>query len=245
MSQSVSAIERIVIVGGGTAGWMAAAALSHAFTGSTRSVTVVESEAIGVIGVGEATIPEILSFNARLGIEEAEFLRETKATFKLGIEFDGWRRQGERYFHPFGVFGVDMEGVAFHHFWLKACAEGQAEPLETYSMAWQAARRNRFAYPQGGPQSPLNSLRYAYHFDAALYAGFLRRFAEALGVTRCEGRVVEVQQTKAGDIAGVRLEDGRIVPGRSLHRLHRLRRPADRKDPQGGLRRLVGLAALR
>ena len=183
-------IDRIVIVGGGTAGWMAAAALMHAFEGADKTVTLVESEAIGIIGVGEATIPEILKFNARLGIDEADFLRETRATFKLGIEFDGWRREGERYFHPFGAFGLDMEGIAFHHFWLKACAEGGAEPLETYSMAWQAARRGRFAHPQGGPQSPLSSLGYAYHFDAALYAGFLRRFAEGLGVVRHEGRVV-------------------------------------------------------
>ncbi|WP_292021186.1 MULTISPECIES: tryptophan halogenase family protein [unclassified Brevundimonas] len=213
MPQSSQAINRIVIVGGGTAGWMAAAALAHVFEGAGKSVTLVESEAIGIIGVGEATIPEILKFNARLGIDEADFLRETKATFKLGIEFDGWRREGQRYFHPFGAFGVDMEGVAFHHFWLKACAEGQADPLETYSMAWQAARRGRFVHPQGGPQSPLSSLGYAYHFDAALYAGFLRRYAEARGVVRCEGRVVEVQQTQTGDVSGLVLEDGRVAAG--------------------------------
>lgn len=206
-------IERIVIVGGGTAGWMAAAALSHAFSGTGKSVTVVESDAIGTIGVGEATIPEILKFNGRLGIDEGEFLRETKATFKLGIEFDGWKREGERYFHPFGGFGVDMEGIAFHHFWLKALAEGSDEPLETYSMAWQAARRGRFGHPQGGPHSPMSSLGYAYHFDAGLYAGFLRRFAEGLGVARLEGRVVDVRQGQDGDLLGVTLEDGRRVDG--------------------------------
>ena len=213
VSHSSSIIERIVIVGGGTAGWMAAAALAHAFSGSGKSVSLVESEAIGIIGVGEATIPEILKFNARLGIDEADFLRETKATFKLGIEFDGWRRDGERYFHPFGGFGLDMEGIAFHHFWLKACADGQTEPLETYSMAWQAAKRDRFAHPQGGPQSPLSNLGYAYHFDAALYAGFLRRFAEGLGAVRHEGRVVDVQQAADGDVSGVKLEDGRVIAG--------------------------------
>jgi len=191
-----SIIDRIVIVGGGTAGWMAAAALAQAFEGAGKTVTLIESEAIGIIGVGEATIPEILKFNAR-----------------LGIEFDGWRREGERYFHPFGAFGLDMEGIAFHHFWLKACAEGGSEPLETYSMAWQVARRGRFVHPQGGPQSPLSSLGYAYHFDAALYAAFLRRFAEGLGVIRREGRVVEVQQAADGDVTGVRLDDGRIVEG--------------------------------
>ena len=213
MADSSLIIDRIVIVGGGTAGWMAAAALAHAFAGAGKTVTLVESEAIGIIGVGEATIPEILKFNARLGIDEADFLRETKATFKLGIEFDGWQREGERYFHPFGAFGLNMEGIAFHHFWLKACAEGGAEPLETYSMAWQASRRGRFVHPQGGPQSPLSSLGYAYHFDAALYAGFLRRFAEGLGVVRREGRVVEVQQAAEGDITGLRLDDGRVVEG--------------------------------
>ncbi|MDQ1153253.1 tryptophan halogenase family protein [Brevundimonas sp. SORGH_AS_0993] len=206
-------IDRIVIVGGGTAGWMAAAALAHTFNGSGKTVTLVESAVIGIIGVGEATIPEILKFNARLGIDEADFLRETKATFKLGIEFDGWRREGERYFHPFGAFGLDMEGIAFHHFWLKARAEGGDEPLETYSMAWQAARRGRFAHPQGGPQSPLSSLGYAYHFDAGLYAAFLRRFAEGQGVVRHEGKVVEVRRGEDGDLSGLTLDDGRTIEG--------------------------------
>ncbi len=212
------AIGTIVIVGGGTAGWMSAAALAHAFHGGAMRVVLVESEAIGTVGVGEATIPEILSFNARLGIDEADFLRETKATFKLGIEFQGWRREGEAYFHPFGTFGLDMEGIAFHHFWLKGQAAGAGAPLGEYSIAWMAARQGRFAHPQAVGQasgrSPLADLRYAYHFDAALYAAFLRRFAEAHGVTRHEGRVTQVvQDAEDGSIAAIVLEDGRRVAG--------------------------------
>ena len=206
-------IRRVVIVGGGTAGWMSAAALGHVLRDTPLQVTLVESEAIGTVGVGEATIPEILKFNALLGIGEAEFLRETKATFKLGIEFDGWRVAGERYFHPFGVYGLDMGGIAFHHHWLRARAEGAADPLDAYCLAWAAARDDRFAHPSGGPASPLSCLRYAYHFDAILYAAFLRRRAEAAGVVRHEGRVASVRRRDDGAIAAVALEDGRELAG--------------------------------
>ena len=209
-------IETIVIVGGGTAGWMSAAALSHSFRGGAQRVVLVESEAIGTVGVGEATIPEILHFNARLGIDEATFLRETKATFKLGIEFDGWRRPGERYFHPFGTYGLDMEGIDFHHFWLRAQADGAAAtaPLGDFSISWAAARAGRFGHPQGTGRSPLSDLRYAYHFDALLYAALLRRFAEAQGTTRIEARVTGVERRDDdGDIAAIVLEDGRRIHG--------------------------------
>ena len=120
-------VNKLVIVGGGTAGWITAAAFSR-LLGERLTIELVESEAIGTVGVGEATIPQIIRLNAILGLDENAFLRETSGTFKLGIEFDGWRREGERYFHPFGAFGLDMEGIAFHHFWLKACAEVSACP---------------------------------------------------------------------------------------------------------------------
>ena len=207
-------IRRVVIVGGGTAGWMTAAALGHVFRNSPMTIALIESEAIGTVGVGEATIPEIRNFNALLGIEEGEFLRETKATFKLGIEFVDWGAEGERYFHPFGVYGLDMEGIAFHHHWLRARAEGAADPLEDYCLAWMAARADRFGHPSGGPSSPLSGLRYAYHFDAVLYAAYLRRRAEASGVERHEGRVVDVvQDAQSGSIQSVKLEDGRTFAG--------------------------------
>ena len=209
-----SAISRIVIVGGGTAGWMTAAALGHVFRGTKMRIDLIESEEIGTVGVGEATIPEILKFNAMLGIDEADFMRATGATFKLGIEFVGWGAEGERYFHPFGVYGTDMEGISFHHFWLKARAEGDGSALEDYCIAWQAAKNGRFAHPHSAPNSPLSSIRYAYHFDAVLYARFLRQFAEKQGVHRSEGKVVNVaQDCESGNIAAVALADGREIAG--------------------------------
>ena len=214
MNQADGAISRIVIVGGGTAGWMAAAALGHVFRGSAMRIDLVESDQIGTIGVGEATIPEILKFNAILGIDEALFLRETKATFKLGIEFVDWEREGARYFHPFGTYGLEMEGISFHHFWLKGLRDGQRGALSDYSLAWQAADTGKFAHPAGPPNSPLSTLRYAYHFDALLYAAFLRRHAQGNGVTRHEGKVGNVvRDGEGGNIVSVALEDGRTLAG--------------------------------
>jgi tryptophan 7-halogenase len=213
-AQSANRISRIVIVGGGTAGWMTAAAMGHVFRGTSMRVDLIESEDIGTVGVGEATIPEILKYNAILGIDEADFMRATKATFKLGIEFVDWEREGARYFHPFGVYGVDMEGISFHNFWLKAMQEGANSRLEDYCLAWQAATRGRFTHPAGPPTAPLSTLRYAYHFDAVLYAGYLRRLAEGLGVRRHEGRVADVQlDAESGNIDAVRLTDGRAFTG--------------------------------
>ena len=218
-SNGQAPIQRIVIVGGGTAGWMTAAALGFVFRGSPMRIDLVESEAIGTVGVGEATIPEILKFNAMLGIDEADFMRATGATFKLGIEFAGWGSEEERYFHPFGVYGTDMEGIGFHHFWAKSVLSGaHASPIASgdiadYCLAWQAARQGKFAHPSGPPESPLSGIRYAYHFDATRYAAFLRRFAEAHKVTRHEGRVVDVMQDDISGIGSVTLEDGRNLVG--------------------------------
>ncbi|WP_420136627.1 tryptophan halogenase family protein [Sphingomonas sp.] len=210
------AIRRVVIVGGGTAGWMAAAAISRVIGDMPGlSIELVESEAIGTVGVGEATIPQIVLFNKMLGIDEAEFLRETRATYKLGIEFVDWVRPGHRYVHPFGFYGLDMKGIEFHHFWLKGRSLGDTTPLDAYSISAVAGLRERFGHPRADqPGSPLSQLAYAFQFDAALYARFLRRLAEANGVRRSEGRIVAVERAPdSGHIAAVILEAGTRIEG--------------------------------
>jgi tryptophan halogenase len=209
-------IRNVVIVGGGTAGWMTAAALSR-IASADVSVTLVESEEIGTVGVGEATIPPLLDYNAALGINEDEFIRATQATFKLGIEFVNWARQGDRYIHPFGVYGRDAHGVKFHQVWMREQLASRAsvtEDIGDYCLSVAAARLNRFTRPRGGPQSVLASLRYAFHFDAGLYAKYLRGYAEQRGVTRIEGRIEDVEQDgETGSITAVRLGDDRRIEG--------------------------------
>ncbi len=206
-------IGSVVIVGGGTAGWMAAAAAARFLDDGRRTITLVESDAIGTVGVGEATIPPIRGFNARLGIDEADFLRATGGTPKLGIEFVGWTDGGDRYFHPFGTHGRDIEGLNFHQLWLKLRGRDGIGPIDDYSMSALAARAGRFAHPSPDPRSPLSGLEYAYHFDAGLYAAFLRRHAEAQGAMRIEGRIVGVERAANGHVAAVRLDDDRRVAG--------------------------------
>ena len=206
-------IERIVILGGGTAGWMTAAALSRSF-GAAVTITLLESDEIGTVGVGEATIPTIHWFNELIGLDEAEFLRETQATFKLGIEFVDWTRPGHRYFHPFGHYGAPLPGVAFHHRWLKAQAEGEDIPLSALSLAAQLAAQGRFARPTGDARSILSTLGYAYHFDAGLYARYLRRLAEANGVRRVEGRLRDVERDgESGHVTALTNERGERLAG--------------------------------
>ncbi len=201
-------LSHIAIIGGGTAGWMAAAALGRVLDTRAIAITLVESEAIGTVGVGEATIPPIQAFNALLGIDEAEFLRATKGTAKLGIEFVDWHAKGTRYFHPFGIHGIDFGAIPFEALWQRARLAGEAAPLEAFSICAEAARLGRFQRPATSGNNPLTHLGYAYHFDAALYAGFLREKAEQWGVRRQEGRIVTVERDADGAIAGVVLEDG-------------------------------------
>jgi len=211
-------IGRVVIVGGGTAGWMAAAALSRFLNNGRRTVTVVESDAIGTVGVGEATIPPIINFNGILDINENEFLRATYGTFKLGIEFVNWGKLGDRYFHPFGAYGEDLHGIPFHQLWLReqyrSRGRGEPGPIADYAVSAVAAALGHFARPVRGQKNPLSRLFYAFHFDASLYAAFLRRLAERQGAVRHEGRIVKVHRDgESGDVTAVELEGGKQVAG--------------------------------
>jgi tryptophan halogenase len=205
---------RVVIVGGGTSGWMVAAALAKVLKG-LYSITLVESEEIGTVGVGEATIPMISLFNRMLEIDENEFVRQTQASFKLGIEFVNWARLGDRYIHGFGVIGQDNWTVDFHQYWLKQYLAGKAKELEHYSINTAACLQDKFLRPRMDmPKSPLSQIAYAFHFDASLYARYLRGYAEERGVRRVEGRIVEVLQ-RAGDghVSAVKLQSGTQVEG--------------------------------
>ena len=204
-----SPIRSILIVGGGSAGWMAAAAFINSFREGV-SIALVESEEIGTVGVGEATIPAIRSFNRKLRLNEADFVRATGATFKLGIEFVDWGRKKHRYFHPFGRFGTEFDIVSMEQYWLKLRSEGSAPNLEDLSLAAMAASRGRFAPP--AKQGLGATFDYAYHFDAGLYAAYLRQYSESRGVVRHEGRIVDVEQDPtSGLVRSIKLADGREV----------------------------------
>ena len=207
-------IKSIVIVGGGTAGWMTAAALAKVLGRDYADITLVESDAIGIVGVGEATIPQINTYNRMLGLDEDEFVRRTKGSFKLGIEFVDWTRLGHRYMHPFGSYGIDMEGLSFHAFWQRLKLAGLAADVADYSLMATAAKRNKFMRPFDAGNSPLSRITYAFHFDAGLYSLYLRSLAEESGVVRREGRIVNVvQRGEDGFIEAVELEDGDRVGG--------------------------------
>ncbi|GEA09891.1 tryptophan halogenase family protein [Alteromonas sp. KUL49] len=205
-------IKTFVIVGGGTAGWMTAAALSRMLQPEHVSVTLVESDAIGTVGVGEATIPDIANFNKMLGIQEADFLKATSGTFKLGIEFSNWGKLGDKYFHPFGTHGVDMNGIDFHQYWLHSLSDSNHPPLESYSMCAVAAKQAKFSFPSSNPRAVTSSIRYAYHFDAIKYATFLREYAQQRGVNRVEGTIRQVSTNpKTGNIDALELESGQRI----------------------------------
>ncbi|HWA91038.1 MAG TPA: tryptophan halogenase family protein [Rhizomicrobium sp.] len=204
-------IRRIAVLGGGTAGWMAAAALSRALK-RTCEIVVVESPEIGIVGVGEATIPPIRQFNASLGIDENDFVRKTQATFKLAIGFQDWLGPGHRYFHPFGKYGATMDQVDFHHYWLRMRALGDDTKLSAYSLTNTAALMGKFLLPVEDPRSVLSSLSYAFHFDTILYGRYLRDYALARDVTRIEATVTDVRlRGEDGFIAALVLGDGRTV----------------------------------
>ena len=206
-------IKSVVIVGGGTAGWMTAAAIAKVI-GPRLTVTVVESDEIGIVGVGEATIPAINLFNQLLRLDESDFLRHTQGTFKLGIEFVDWYERGHAYMHAFGTLGKDLAYIPFHNYWLHEHLLGRAGSLWDYSFGYLAARQNRFARVDHIEGTPLPGLIYAFHFDASLYAAYLRRFAQQLGVRRIEGMVVEVlQDPEGGDVKTLRLKGGREIGG--------------------------------
>ena len=206
-------VQKIVVVGGGTAGWMAASALAKVMGTKRYSITLIESEEIGTVGVGEATIPTIQVFNTMMGIDENQFMRETNATFKLGIRFVDWSATGSDYFHPFGVYGVDMTGINFSHYWLRYAKNGGSKDFGLFNPQSMAARANRFGrMSEINPNAP--TVNYAFHFDAGLYAGFLRSIAERLDVVRREGRIISVEQhPESGDIVSLSLNDGTTIAG--------------------------------
>ena len=200
-------MRRIVIAGGGTAGWMAAAALARTM-GTAIELVLVESDAIGTVGVGESTIPPLQTFNRVLGIPEADFMRATSATFKLGIEFENWKAQGHSYFHSFGTTGRDHWSAGFQHFWLHGLTQGHEAPYDDYCLELLAAHAGKFAH------LPDNRLNYAYQLDATRYAAFLRQMAEADGCTRIEGKIASVELAgESGDIAALVLDGGRRIEG--------------------------------
>jgi tryptophan 7-halogenase len=207
--QSDRNIRSIVIVGGGSAGWMTAATLSQTLKRGC-AITLIESEEIGTVGVGEATIPTIKLFNQTLGLDENEFVKATQGSFKLGIQFVDWAKPGHSYFHPFGSYGRAFDTVSVHQHWLAARAAGKFS-LDDLCMAWAAASRGKFAQPSADQRSVLSTYDYAYHFDAGLYAAYLRKYSQARGVVRHEGKVASVQQNgESGFVESVTLEDGRV-----------------------------------
>lgn len=203
---------RVCILGGGTAGWMTAAALSKKLKNIIKSIALVESDAISTVGVGEATLPHIKLFNEGLGIDESAFMKQTEATFKLGIEFCDWGRLGDKYVHPFGDFGQAINNVPFYQHLLKLTKEGDYGVLNDYAFGIVAAKNDKFQLPHQGKTDLQRAFGYAYQFDAGLYAKYLRRFSESNGVRRIEGKVVDaLSNEKSGDISAITLDDGQQI----------------------------------
>ena len=210
---NTKAVKHVVVVGGGTAGWSSAALLIK-LMGKAVQVTLVESAEIGIVGVGEATIPPILNFNAALGLDERAFLRETKATIKLGIQFENWRQVGDSYMHAFGAIGKDFPFCSFNHFWQRSQQLDMGFNFWDFSLAYQAAINNKFGKLDRIDGVNLAGLSYAYHFDAGLYAAFLRKYSENLGVKRIEGKIQQVILDElSGDVSVLALENGTQITG--------------------------------
>lgn len=207
-------IRKLVIVGGGTAGWMAAAALRRHFQGGPLEITLVESAEIGTIGVGEATIPTIRGFYQQLGLNDLEVMRATQATCKLGIRFDGWLREGHAFIHPFGLFGQDLRGVPFHHYWRKLAQGGEPTNIQDYSLGASLAAAGKFMAPPRNPSNSLSIFDWALHLDAGLFAQLMRRVAEDNGVRRIDARIVKVNlRPQDGFVASLDLDTGATVEG--------------------------------
>jgi tryptophan halogenase len=203
MSQEV---RSVVIAGGGTAGWMAASALARVL-GPRLTITLVESSEIGIVGVGEATIPAIQQFNKLVKFNEDDFLRQTQGTFKLAIEFVNWWEKGQSYMHTFGPVGRDLAYIPFHHYWIYD--QHTAGSLWDYSLNWFAAKQARFSRVPKIPNTPLSGLTWAFHFDASLYAAYLSQLAQKMGVRRIDAKIAGVLQKPDGDVRALKLEDGR------------------------------------
>jgi len=206
-------IDNVVIIGGGTAGWITASLLAKVL-GKTIKITLVESETIGIVGVGEATIPPIINFNNALGISEKDFIKATEGTIKLGIEFENWNKRGDSYMHAFGGIGKNFPFCDFHHFWVKQQQQGNKSSFWDYSVNYQSAKQNKFAKLDQIKGTSLPGITYAYHFDASLYAKFLRQFSENIGVKRIEGIVKQVNQNdETGFIESIELDNGHKIDG--------------------------------
>ena len=207
---SFEPVRSVLIVGGGTAGWMTASALARAFPRESLRVTLVESEEIGVVGVGEATVPILQHLHGLLGVDERAFLKATNGTYKLGIEFRDWARIGDVFFHGFGDYGPTIQQIQPHHHWLRLRQLGDPTWLDDYSMPYAIARRGRFAIPPVKSPNPAVAYKHAFHFDASLYGQFLRRIAQGDGVERVEGKIVDVSLRPAdGFVDEITLADGR------------------------------------
>ncbi len=210
---SERAIQKLVIVGGGTAGWITAAAFAR-LLGPSLTIELVESDAIGTVGVGEATIPQIIRLNTILGFDENDFLKHTYGTFKLGIEFVDWGKQGTSYLHTFGDTGLNLANVPFHHYWRRQAQSDGDNSLWHYSLHQLAANEEKFAKLDRVGNTAMTGLAYAYHFDASLYAKYLRAYSEERGVTRTEGIVGSVERDgESGDITEITLDNGTTVSG--------------------------------
>jgi tryptophan halogenase len=212
------AIKQIVIVGGGTAGWMAAAALSRLKTNNLVDITLIESEAIGTVGVGEATIPPFVNFNELLEVGESEMLSAVQGSFKLGIQFVNWGEIGDSYIHPFGAYGYTMGGISFQHVWHRLRQQGDKRPIQVFNVETMAAYFGRFSrtqdYTKNFRREDLPPVNYAYHINATAYAAFLRKYAEKRGVFRQEGKIVDVKlDAESGDVASVQLDSGKVIAG--------------------------------
>lgn len=213
MNLTENPIEKIVIVGGGTAGWIAAATIGNIFKNTNLAIELVESDDIGVIGVGEATIPPLITILNSLGIDLIDFIKETQASFKLGIKFENWHTKGESYFHPFGTVGRSIDGYDFFQCWLKSKAEGDTTPLMAHSPESVLADKGKFFLPFEAKNTPLERAFYALHLDSALAGKYLRKYAENLGVVRTEGMVEQVNQHEDETIASVTLKSGQVISG--------------------------------